>query len=424
MPNLSDKLRSLGVQVGAKDLAPPKRSGKAGSLEKALAGHALETSQGETFVIEALYPLGYQHGNRELVIDSPLGQLATWAKETGIQNLPQGSFAFLDTETTGLAGGAGTYAFLIGVGRFDEQGFQLAQFFLRDPIEEPAQLAALESFLAPCQAVVTFNGKTFDIPLLQTRYISHGWRSPFAEMAHIDLLHLSRRLWSERLPSRTLLNLEAQILDVARGEEDVPGWMIPSLYFQYLRDGDPQPLVSVLYHNAMDIVTLAALMDHAAGILDDPLEHGSRHGVDLIALAKLYEDMGDLERATNLYLHGLDHPDAHHGELPKTVLLKALTRLAMIYKRQGNYPAAVHLWEEAAGHGDIEVHVELAKYYEHQVKAYDQAIYWTQKALDILEQPLSKALSGRTYLAYQQREKRQEMEHRLARLTRKAATDQ
>jgi len=140
----------------------------------------------------------------------------------------------VDTETTGLAGGSGTYTFMVGIGRFEGDEFRLAQFFLRDPSEEAAQLAAIEKFLAPCQAVVSFNGKSFDLPLLNSRYLINGCPPPLAGAAHIDLLHLSRRLWRARLPSRTLGNLEAKILGLTRAQQDVPGWMIPDLFLDRL----------------------------------------------------------------------------------------------------------------------------------------------------------------------------------------------
>ncbi len=274
MSSLSERLKSLGVKVGAQDLpAPQPRQSPphVHVLEQILSGHPLETHQGETFVVDEYYAADYQLGNSGIQLTAPLNRIAEWAGEHRISEFPPQSFAFIDTETTGLSGGTGTYAFLIGAGRFEGDAFHLAQFFIRDPSEEPAHLAALEEFLAPCDALVTFNGKAFDIPLLNTRYIAQGWRPPFKESAHVDLLHLARRLWRDRLPSRTLGNLEVQILGATRTDEDVPGWMIPSLYFDFLRSGEAQPLKSVFYHNAVDVVSMAALFNHMAGLLADPL---------------------------------------------------------------------------------------------------------------------------------------------------------
>ncbi len=206
MPTLSDKLKSLGVNVGAAnlpsrtDLRTPDLRRPSENLDLVLNGRRFETLIGETYVVEQTLPVGSPYGCCSLHLTAPLDVISIWAGDDRIRSMPPQGFAFLDTETTGLSGGTGTYAFLIGVGKFEGDNFHLAQFFMRDPLEEPAQLAALEEFLAPCQALVTYNGKAFDIPLLVARYVTHGIQIPFRDYAHIDLLHLSRRLWRDRLP--------------------------------------------------------------------------------------------------------------------------------------------------------------------------------------------------------------------------------
>jgi len=338
MPSLSDRLRALGVKVGSQDLPPPQ-SANPYSIDRVLEGRVIETPLGETYAVEAQYPIGYAQGAVTLWFSHPLDGIAAWMQEERIRNFSLQEFAFLDTETTGLAGGTGTYAFLIGVGRFIGDTFHLLQLFMRDPIEEPGQLAALEAFLAPCSALVTFNGKSFDLPLLITRYLTHGWRPPFVEQVHIDLLHLARRLWRARLPSRTLPNLEFQILGATRTQEDVPGWMIPQMYFDYLRSGDARPLRSVFYHNAMDVLSLAALLNHTAELLVDPLNSKGQHGLDLVDMARLYEDQGEIDLAIRLYLQALDLG------IPQDALPDALQRLAMIHKHRDNLEGAIPFWE-------------------------------------------------------------------------------
>lgn len=366
-------------------------------------------------MVEHTYSDHLPHGQRSLQITAPLSVLADWAGDDRIKDLPPQSFAFLDTETTGLSGGTGTYAFLVGVGRFIESEFHLVQFFMRDPAEEPAQLHALEEFLAPCHALVTYNGKAFDIPLLISRYTSHGWQSPFSDYAHIDLLHLSRKLWRDRLPSRTLGYVEAHILGAQRSQDDVPGWMIPQLYFDYLRTGDANPLRGVFYHNAMDVVSLAALLDHSAAVLFDPLNAGAEHAIDLLSIARLFEDIGYLDSATHLYIHGLQHPDVLEDGIPEEILMKSIQRLALIYKRQGKLESALPLWEGAARHGHIESHVEMAKYYEHILRDYTQALIWTDGAIDHLNAPQTSNFQRRYWLA--------DLQHRRQRLLRKLGTD-
>ncbi|MEJ2706897.1 MAG: ribonuclease H-like domain-containing protein [Anaerolineales bacterium] len=409
MPSLSDKLKSLGVKVGASDLPKPKPRKASYSIEQVLAGHVWQSHQGETFVVEEHYPADFHQGQMGIQLTAPRHVIADWAGDERVKNFPASSFAFIDTETTGLSGGAGTYAFLIGVGRFDGEDFHLAQFFMRDPVEEAAQLTALEEFMAPCDALVTFNGKSFDIPLLHTRFITHGWRPPFKDSAHVDLLHLARRLWSERLASRTLGNLEVQILGASRTEEDVPGWMIPSLYFQYLRSGDARPLKSVFYHNAMDVVSMAALFNHMAGILAEPLNGAVEHAVDIVSMARLFESLGDYPSAIRLYLYGLEQ------NLPKQILLDAIQRLALIYKRAGDYAPAIELWQQAAHHQDLDSHIELAKYYEHRQKDYETALHWTQLAIELT--------GSANFSAFERRQRLPELEHRRDRLLRKLSAN-
>ncbi len=283
------------------------------------------------------------------------------------------------------AGGTGTYPFLIGAGRFIDQEFVLKQFFMPDPLAEAAQLAAFEAFIAPARVLSTFNGKAFDAPLINTRFSLQGVRSPLQGLAHVDLLHLARRLWRDRLPSRTLGNLEVQILEASRTEEDIPGWQIPEIYFTYLQTGDPAPLRRVFYHNANDVLSLAALLNHMAGWLNDPLTSAGRYGSDLIALAKLFESLGDLEQAALLYTQALSHPDALQNQIPPGLLLQAVLRLALIHKRQNRLPAAIELWEQAARRRHLEAHIELAKCFEHQLRDLRQALQWTEAALALLE---------------------------------------
>lgn len=421
MSSLTEKLKALGVQIGARTLPAPAPD-EQHPLERVISGHSLSTLAGETYVVEELYPWSHPHGGKSLQLNAPLHILAAWAGDHRLAELSPSQFAFLDTETTGLSGGTGTYTFLIGAGRFegDPQAgtahFHLAQFFLRDPSEEPAQLAALESFLAPCQAFVTFNGKSFDIPLLATRYLAHGFQPIFKDFGHIDLLHLARRLWRERIPSRTLMNLEAQILGTFRSEDDIPGWMIPSLYFTYLRDGDARPLKKVFYHNAMDVLSLVALLQHMAMLLSDPLQHGADYSLDLLALGRLFEELGNYEMATRCYLHGLDHEDVHLQRLPEPALVSGLCRLAALYRRQRKLPAAIQLWETAAAHQHWPACIELAKIYEHDLHDYRQALTWTEIAIQLLQSTASELP------AYQYHEYQAQLKHRHQRLIHKAAT--
>jgi uncharacterized protein YprB with RNaseH-like and TPR domain len=379
-PTLADKLKSLGVKVGTSDLKPPEPKVSSGvPIEETLDGRWVSTPLGDAFVSETRYPLEYRHGIAPLFSPAPLHNLASWANDARLREMPLGQFAFLDTETSGLAGGTGTYAFLIGVGRFEKaadgsEDFHLAQFFMRDPAEETALLAALEDFLAPCEALVTFNGKAFDAPLLATRYRLHLLPVPFADYAHVDLLPLARRLWRDRLPSRALKYLEENVLSAPRTIEEVPGYEIPYLYFDFLRTSDATPLKGVFYHNAMDVVAMTALFSHMAGLLADPHAPDHEFGLDVVALAKLFEDLGMWEDAARLYERGLEIG------MPEEGFWEAVRRLSVLQRRRGDLEAAVRLWEKAAAEGHIYAHIELSKHYEHRMKDPKMALRWAKSA--------------------------------------------
>ena len=404
--SLAGKLKSMGVKIGTRELQPQtSKPKKKAAIQSVVDGHFVSTRQGDTFVAEQTYPSDYRHGLTPLRISAPLLTIAQWARDPRLAVLPIESFAFLDVETTGLTGGTGTYAFLVGVGRFEGDTFHLAQYFMRDPAEESAMLEGLMEFLAPNSALVTFNGKAFDAPLLVTRYLLHNIPVPFKDFAHLDLLPLARRLWRDRLPSRALKYLEENVLAAPRTVDEVPGYEIPYLYFDYLRTGDAAPLKGVFYHNAMDIVALAALMNHMASILHAPFDGQVQHGLDFIALGKLFEDLDRREEAARLYERGLE---ASVGE---TNFGAAVQRLSALQRRRGDLESAVALWQKAAAEGHVYAHIELAKYYEHQQRNYVEAMKWTKEAEELI--------NSLDIPRYEYRHWMEELEHRKKRLLEK-----
>jgi len=406
-PTIADKLKSLGVRIGAADIQQGKMKTRMDvPIQSVVEGRFISTRQGETFSYEKNYPPDYRHGSTPLRTSVPLATIAQWARDTRLNDIPIESFAFLDTETSGLAGGTGTYAFLVGVGRFEGDTFHLAQFFMRDPSEEAALLEGLMDFLAPCSALVTFNGKAFDAPLLVTRYSLHNIPVPFKDFAHLDLLPLARRLWRDRLPSRALKYLEENILAAPRSIDEVPGYVIPYLYFDYLRTGDAAPLKGVFYHNAMDIVALAALMNHMASILHAPFDGQVQHGLDFIALGKLFEDLDRKEEAARLYERGLQ------AGLNEADFGTAVQRLSALQRRRGDIESAAVLWQKAATDGHVYAHIELAKYYEHHRREYTEALKWTQSAEELV--------SELDIPSYEYRHWMEELEHRKKRLQEKS----
>ncbi len=380
MPSLAERLKALGIQTGTADLETPKKDERY-DIGSVLSGaETIATPRGDTFVYEERFAADYRHGHAAIRLEVPLTVISAWAGEPRLSSLDLSAFVFLDTETSGLAGGTGTYAFLVGAGRFTETGeFVLKQFFMRDPSEEMALLEGLAAFLAPAQALVTFNGKAFDAPLLATRFTLHGIPIPFKGFAHLDLLPLARRLWRDRLESRALKYLEENILEAPRTSEEVPGYEIPWIYFDYLRSGDARPLKGVFYHNAMDVVAMAALLNHTAGILADPFHESIAHGLDVIALARLYEDLGEWDTAARLFERGLQM------SLSEENFREALRRLSVLQKRRGDFDQAIRLWEQAAADGQIFAYIELAKYYEHRKRDIKSAIRWTKSGLKVVD---------------------------------------
>ncbi|HEX9091810.1 MAG TPA: ribonuclease H-like domain-containing protein [Anaerolineales bacterium] len=407
MATLSERLKAMGVKIGTQDLPPPEQR-KSYPVEEIVAGRFVETGNGASYVIEEDFPVSYIHGQIRLQIVNAPRLIAEWAGNQKIAERDPETIVFLDTETSGLAGGTGTFAFLVGVGRYTSEGFHLAQFFMRDPLEEPALLIALEEFLAPCETIVSFNGKAFDVPLLNTRYTLQGWKSPFKNLAHVDLLHLARRLWRDRLPSRTLANLEVQILHASRTDEEIPGWMIPQMYFDYLRDGDARPLKRVFYHNAMDVVSLAALLNHTSALLENPSAQPLREYIDLAAVARLLEELGHTDKAAELYETCLN------AEMPEEIHNDTLYRLSLLHKHNNNYLAAIPLWEQAAARRKIYAYEELAKYFEHHALDLESALKWTKEALEFIDASDLPSADIRQW--------KSEFEHRLQRLQRKISS--
>ena len=276
--------------------------------ETLLDGRGLTNEHGSYFLSERLYANHQRHGSMEISHLAELpGELLGGISRDEIPAREPGRWAFLDTETTGLAGGTGTCAFLVGVGTIDEDGFRVRLFFMRDYDEEPAMLAALAEFLSGYDVLVTYNGKAYDAPLLETRYRLKRLPFPIERMHHLDLLHGARRLWKLRLTSCRLMDLEYEILGVER-QGDLPGELIPYYYFEYLKTKQAFRLVPLLHHNVIDIVSLACLTAVVLPAFDSPTDVNFRHGADLLGLARWLNRSGDHEQALELYRRATSQP--------------------------------------------------------------------------------------------------------------------
>lgn len=402
--SLSEQLKALGVELG-KGKHFRKTRVKKHPIEEVIEGRFWDVIYGQVFCHEEVYHRDHHHGSKPLWPSEPITTLCRWANAQPWSQSDLEDFVFLDTETSGLAGGTGTYAFEVGLGRFTEDGFKLAQFFMRHPGEEPSLLAGLSEFMDGMKAIVTYNGKSFDIPLLNTRYTLMGMTSPFTQVDHFDLLPLARRLWRIRLESHTLGNVENQILGVNRGDEEVPGYMIPEMYFEYLKTQDARPMAGIFYHNAIDILSLAGLFSHMAFMLNDPHSEKIYHGEDVVALARFFESMDDTLEAQALYQKALK------SDLPDELYWDTLERLSFLLKRKGDWRSAISLWEIAVENRALYAFEELAKYYEHKVKDLETAQDWTLKGRKALEEQL---LPAYTYHQWQEK-----LDHRFKRLQRR-----
>lgn len=375
-----------------------------------------------------------------------------------------GRWLLLDTETTGLAGGTGTYAFLVGVGWFDAGGLAIEQYFLRDYHEEHSLLAALARRAAARDVLVTFNGKTFDWPLLETRYRMTRQLDPPPLAAHLDLLHPARQLWQWKLGSVRLAELERHVAGFDRGT-DLWSAMIPQLYFDYLRGGPAEPLVDVFRHNQMDLRGMAEVAARMLELAAAP-ERCAGDALELCGLSRLLRRRGETALARQLYERALA------AGLPAALARAARRELARLAKREGDLARATSLWEELlegasvdaasvganfrlaralaapAGSGDftspasrppaergevmsplprsradkdgvdsaLEAYEQLAIYYEHHARDPRRAAALTGEALAALERAAARgALPPSRYQRLHAR-----LAHRLARLARRS----
>lgn len=212
--------------------------------------------------------------------------------------------------------------------------------------------------------------------MLNARHVINGFTTPFTHLQHIDLLPLARRLWRNRLASRALKDLEAEILNLTRTEEEVPGWMIPEIYYEYLRTKDARPLANVLYHNAQDILSLGLLLNVMARLMENPLQVSPQQGLDLIAVARLYEEINQWDFAVKLYEHSLVE-----GNLPLPFYLDTIKRYANLYRKQEKYGEALQLWIKAAEYRQTDACIEIAKHFEHRQRDYKSALHWVDTAM-------------------------------------------
>jgi len=348
-------------------------------IEEVISGKFISTPFGDSFIRENYFPQDYRCGEVELfqIFQSSAKTISSLARDDRLKEIDINKTIFLDTETTGLSGGAGTYIFLVGVGYFEGDQFCVRQYFMRDYNEERALLSALNDLLANFKAIVTYNGKTFDLPLMESRYIMSGMKMSLKDPYHFDLLYPARRLWKRRLDSCSLSTVEREILKVIR-DDDVPGYLIPEIYFRYLRTKDARAIKQVFKHNLQDILSLVALVSRMCFLVEDPLNN-TEYGMDIFSIGKMFDEEKKYEQSTHYYTEALKH------NLAEEEILEILRLSSFTYKRQGKWGKAEEIWKEIIERSREFIYYpyeELAKYYEHYLKDYQKAETVVEEALN------------------------------------------
>jgi len=358
------------VDDGPAEVAPGS------SLEELVPGRWLESDSARVYVGEWRVPLEDSHGSQ------PLRSLRRAAATqwpavlyAGRRTFPLDDGLFLDAETTGLGRGPGTFCFMVGTGQVTGDELVVRQYMAPHYADEPLLLSVVADVAAGAAGLITFNGRTFDLPVLEARYILNAYReSPLGGLAHLDLLPLARRLWSRRLPSCALAVLEAQVLGVERSSEDIPGYLIPEIYREYVLTGSAESMARVFYHNRLDIISMVAMAGLAGEAFEDGAEGHSRQLVDAVAVGRIREADCTPELAIRSYRAALGRSD-------EQLQSEARQRLSLALKRSGRLSEAVSLWLDALGDHHLYPYVELAKYYEHVTRDYGQAEMIIKRAM-------------------------------------------
>jgi hypothetical protein len=405
--SLADRLRGVVRPSGNSASGPVPVEGlrcadseRQDAAADVLDGEWRESGGQRYLVIERRYSPGYRHG--DVVVADALPPLdGVWPKLSLLAGTScTGRMLFVDLETTGLAGGAGTYAFLVGCGWFESGSFRVRQFFLASFDAERALLEAVAEAVDTAGTVVTFNGKSFDLPLLDTRFVMHRLETPFGGLPHVDMVHPARRLWkTEDGRLSTLEHTQCR----HRREGDVPGFEIPSRYFRYVRSGDARALEAVMEHNRLDLLALALLTARASQLLEDG-PAAARTAREALGIGRLYERAGLLPEA----FVSFDRAATMMGSDPLT-RAEALRAYAVLSRRQRRFREAADAWRQliAVPHCPENLFREattaLAVHHEHRLRDPRSARTF---ALESMKTEYSVS-------------RRQALEYRLARLDRK-----
>ena len=377
MSDLLDKLKSLGLKIEKADEIELESKEELVSIEDVVDGTWLDIQEERVFVLEKQVPYGHLHGNIPLAIPNIHVSMPDFM-EMHEAIIPE-KILFIDTETSSLSSGAGSFVFLVGLAYFDKSDLKIMQIFMDQPHNEIAFLNYFDDVLSKFNTFVSYNGKAFDIPMLRSRFIMNKLPHSLDAFNHFDLLHTARRIWKIRLDSRRLADIETEILDFKRADEEIPGWLVPQIYFDYQDTGDASPLKGVFYHNEMDVVSLAAIFLHINQMLSRENIGDKVDARDIYSIGYTLSKLGHWETSEDFFQICLDK------DLPDDVRNEAARNYAYSLKRQGKWKEAIEFWELAAKGNDALSCVELAKYYEHHIRDIQQALKWTRQAHKIIQ---------------------------------------
>jgi len=377
-----DVISSLRAEIGRVMMrkgteSPALRETEGPDIDALVPGQIYARGGVDLFVVREEYDTEHLHGNNRLeeIYNVTPEVICGVTTDERLGEFQADGALFIDTETTGLSGGTGTYAFMVGIGYFDDGRFVVEQFLMRDQAEEAEMLTLLGERLARCRFLVSFNGKSFDVPLLETRYILSRLDTDHLQRPHLDLLYPARRIWKRSLQSCRLANLESQLLGVER-VGDVPGELIPGIYFDYLRTRNGNRLERVFYHNKLDILSMVTLTALVNRLLSDSKAVCRSDGLEQYSLGRIHFERGLLPEAEAAFLDALR--SCPYGDREWEIV----KYLSLTYKRGGDGKKAVQAWQDMIaidGARDTFPFIELAKYFEHQEKDPAQAIHYAEQ---------------------------------------------
>ncbi len=327
-------------------------------------------------IFENSYALGVRYGQIPISMGLQIpGQILGFLSRDGaFEGLDLSTAVFLDLETTGLAGGTGTLPFLVGLAYYRDERFKVTQFFLSEMAEEDRLIRELAQFIRDMEfkSIVTYNGKAFDMPLVETRFAMHRTPCPLRGLPHLDFLFSARSLWKHKHDSCRLFNLAQQIVQAERSE-DIPGAEIPLRYFQYIRNGDFSLIDPILYHNQEDLLSLLGVVVAGAVLVErnrGGAERGEDDAMDLYGVAKLFERAGDTATSASLLEKALSGGQGLTAEVSQN----ARKKLSHHFKKNKDWEKALVFWQEMARGDEADCFRELSMYFEHTAKDYGEAI--------------------------------------------------